>query len=67
MNSNIAHIFARVFATAAGQEILTHLKSLTLNRALPPDVSDAQLRFLEGQRYLVCQIETLIKQGKEQF
>ena len=43
-----------------------YLKSLTQERILPADVSDSELRYLEGQRFLVHLIETLVRQGKEQ-
>lgn len=66
MSENNAHQFTRLFATTAGQQVLQHLKNITLNRILGPAASDAELRFLEGQRALVHQIEALIKQGREQ-
>lgn len=57
--------FTRLFSTPAGISVLQYLKDLTHNRVLPASCSDAELRFLEGQRYLVSQIENLIKQGKQ--
>ncbi len=57
--------FTRLFSTQAGMSVLKYLKDLTHNRVLPASCSDAELRFLEGQRYLVSQIENLIKQGKQ--
>lgn len=66
MTIEIAHIFTRLFNTQNGQEVLNYLKNLTQNRVLPPSATDAELRFLEGQRYLVNQIEALIRQGKQQ-
>lgn len=66
MTSDIAHQFTRLFNTAAGAQVLEHLKSITSGRVLGPSATDSELRFLEGERYLVHQIETLIKQGREQ-
>lgn len=57
--------FTRLFSTQAGVSVLQYLKDLTHNKVLPASCSDAELRFLEGQRYLVSQIENLIKQGKQ--
>lgn len=62
---SIAPCFTRVFSSHEGEEVLQHLKHLTLERTLSPDASDAALRFLEGQRALVAHIINLIKQGKE--
>lgn len=56
----------RLFSTPDGKEVLTYLKHLTKERVLSASASDSELRFLEGQRFLVHQIETLIRQGKEQ-
>lgn len=66
MTPEIAHQFTRLFNTEAGKQVLEHLKSITLHRVLSAGSSDAELRFLEGQRCLVHQIEMLIKQGREQ-
>ncbi len=66
MTHTITHCFTRLFSSTDGKQILNHLKSLTKERVLPPDCSEAELRFLEGQRFLVNQIENWIRQGKEQ-
>lgn len=47
----------RVFSSGDGYELLNYLKNITLNRALPPDATDAHLRHLEGARWLVALIE----------
>ena len=51
--------FVRVFGSDAGRQVLAHLRRLTIERRLPPDAPDALLRFVEGQRSLVGQIEWL--------
>lgn len=65
MSDNIAHQFTRLFSSQVGLQVLDYLKNITLNRVLGPAASDSELRFLEGQRVLVHQIENLIKQGRE--
>lgn len=65
MNAPI-HKFTRIFTTSDGKEVLTYLKSLTKERILPANTSEGELRYLEGQRFLVHLIETLVRQGKEQ-
>jgi len=56
---------ARLFATPDGRLLLAHLRRLTCERVLGPEVSDAALRFLEGQRALVRRLESLIATGRE--
>ncbi|MBR5130406.1 MAG: hypothetical protein IKV03_04195 [Alphaproteobacteria bacterium] len=60
------HQFARLFTSHDGKEVLSYLKHLTKERVLPASASDNELRFLEGERFLVHQIETLICQGKKE-
>lgn len=51
--------FARTFSSAAGRQVLAHLRAKTIERQLPPEASVPSLRFLEGQRQLVHTIERL--------
>ncbi len=62
-DQTIKHAFARCFSSREGQEVLAHLKTLTLERTLGPNASDSILRHLEGQRQLVAYIDNQIKQG----
>jgi len=64
MSDDTALAFARCFADRNGQAVLTHLKSLTLERALGPEADDRLLRHLEGQRQLVSYIQGLIERGR---
>lgn len=57
--------FARVFSTDDGQVILSHLQSMTFQRALGPDATDTQLRYLEGQRAMIATIMRLIRSGRD--
>ncbi len=56
--------YARTFATAAGAQVLKHLRRITIERVLGPNATDSELRSLEAQRALVHQIESLIERGK---
>lgn len=57
-------IFARVFLSEDGKKILSHLQSLTMERTLGADASDASLRYIEGQRSMLSMIFRLIDQGR---
>lgn len=58
--------FARCFSSPDGARVLAHLRAMTIERAVGPDVSDAQLRHLEGQRQLIAYVLALIERGKAQ-
>ena len=55
--------FVKTFNTESGKKVLEYLISITLNRYLSPNSSDFELRFLEGQRYLVSFIKNMVKKG----
>ena len=63
-NKDIEKSYARAFSSAEGARVLSHLRSITIERFLGPDATDAQLRSLEANRALVHQIEGLIDRGK---
>lgn len=52
--------------TPAGQELLTYLENITLRRPLPASCTDAELRHLEGQRWLVGVLRARLIAGREQ-
>lgn len=60
----LAQAAARCFRDGDGDLLLAHLKSLTLDRAVGPGVSDTALRHLEGQRALVSYLDNLITRGR---
>jgi hypothetical protein len=62
---NIARCFARVFAHHDANYVLQHLRSTTRDRVFGPDISDATLRYVEGQRALVAYMEKMIRRGKD--
>ena len=55
--------FAKTFNSDEGKKVLAYLISITLDRYLPATASNEELRFLEGQRYLVSFIQNMIKKG----
>ena len=59
-------LFATVFKTDAGKEVLAYLKSITAETVSGPNVSNNQLFHLEGMRYLFAIIQNKINKGKEQ-
>jgi hypothetical protein len=61
--SELCRAFAHCFAGADGRVVLEHLRRTVLERRLPPNASDAELRHLEGQRYAVAQIVAMVERG----
>ncbi len=59
----IPFYFVKTFNTDAGKKVLAYLASITLNRYLPASATAEELRYLEGQRYLVAFIYNMIKKG----
>ena len=55
--------YARFLRTENGRRIIRHLRAITVDRVLGPDVSEAMLRHLEGQRQLVNYIGVLAERG----
>ena len=62
--TDIELAYARTFASPHGVRVLSHLRQITIERVLSPHATDAELRALESQRFLVHQIETLISRGR---
>ncbi len=63
-DKQISLIISQVFNTASGKEVLRYLRSITIEAVSGANVSDAELRHLEGQRYLVGVIERRIKHAE---
>jgi len=57
--------FARCFRGTDGETALRHLRRISLDIATGPDVADARLRHLEGQRFMVNQIIPLVERGRK--
>lgn len=61
---SLANQFARCFKTPDGQACLRHLLELTQGKSFGPDIDDGVLRHMEGQRFLVSHILSLVRQGQ---
>jgi len=62
---NLNESFAIVFKSAAGQEVLNYLKSVTVNRVLEPGLPENTYSYQEGARWLMGIISTRIKDGED--
>lgn len=62
--AEIAACFARCFRGSDGARALAYLRRMTLDIASGPEISDARLRHLEGQRFIISQIITLVERGR---
>ena len=63
-DNEISLVVSQVFNTVSGKEVLRYLRSITIEAVSGGNVSDAELRHLEGQRYLVGVIERRIKHAE---
>jgi hypothetical protein len=61
----LARAFATCFRGASGRIVLEHLRRAFLDRRVPPTASDAELRHVEGQRWVAAHILALIERGRE--
>lgn len=61
LNQNIAALFR----TPNGKAVMKYLRSITIEAVTGANVSDAELRHLEGQRYLVGLIERRFKNAEK--
>jgi len=62
---NLNESFAIVFKSAAGQDVLNYLKSVTTGRVLPPGLDANAYPYQEGARWLMGIIATRIKDGED--
>jgi hypothetical protein len=51
--------YRRCFAAPAGESVLRHLRSITIERHLGANATESELRWLEAQRALVHMMEKL--------
>ena len=54
-----------LFRSPSGEKVLKYLRSITIEAVTGPAASDAELRHLEGQRYIVGLIERRIKHAEK--
>lgn len=64
VQDTLALAAARIFSGADGEQLARYLRAITLDRALGPDATIAQLRHLEGQRQLVRHVLALAERGR---
>lgn len=64
LSEDMARAFARCFRERDGEQVLDHLRAVTLERSLGPNATDSQLRHLEGQRQLVSYILGQVERGR---
>lgn len=60
----LARAYARCLSGPDGERVMAHLRAMTTERALGPDVSEAVLRDLEGQRRLVASMAAMAARGR---
>ena len=61
LDQRISLNIATLFASETGKEVLRYLRSITIESVHGAAVTDAELRHMEGQRYIVGIIESRIK------
>lgn len=61
---DIAQNYTRCFSGVSGRAVLSHLRAITIERPIAPTISDSELRWVEAQRALVRQIESLVLRGQ---
>ena len=54
-----------LFRSPSGEKVLKYLRSITIEAVTGPAASDAELRHLEGQRYIVGLIERRMKHAEK--
>lgn len=62
----VDRLFARVFSTPDGLEVLALLRARTIERGMDPDAPHSALAYMEGQRQVVRAIEQRVANGREQ-
>ena len=62
-DEEISKVIDSVFKTPNGKEMLQYLRSITIDAVSGPNISDPELRHLEGQRYLVALLVKPINQA----
>ena len=61
--NDIEKQYVRTFSSVSGKQVLAHLRMLTIERVIGPNVSNDELRWWAAQNALVHQIENLIQRG----
>jgi hypothetical protein len=64
-HEELCRAFARCLAGSDGERVTEHLKRVILERRLLPSASDAELRHVEGQRFAIAYIMSMVARGRE--
>lgn len=64
---DFAIVHARLFGSPDGREWLSQMRSRLFGTSLAPEISNEHLRFLEGQRQLIRDIDREIELGNRQI
>lgn len=62
--NRINKLYASVFSSDAGREVLAHLKLITVDSVSGPNIEPNQLFHLEGSRFLYAVIKNRVNKGK---
>ena len=65
VRQDLPRSYLRIFTSNAGDAVLADLRKLFLDKEAGPDVSDAALRHLEGQRSVIRFILRKIDEGSK--
>ena len=63
LDEQISQNFSALFESPTGKEVLRYLRSITIEMVSGPNITDAELRHIEGQRYLVGLMERRVQHG----
>ena len=58
-------LFRAAFSTGAGKAVLNHRKQISIYSIGGPGIAPDTLMHMEGQRFIVAEIEKRIELGKE--
>ena len=62
-DEHISNNVSTLFNSELGREVLHYLKGIRVNAVSGPNISDGELRHLEGQRYIVGLIDRRLRHG----
>ena len=63
LDEQISQNFSELFESPTGKEVQRYLRSITIEMVSVPNITDAELRHIEGQRYLVGVMERRVQHG----
>ena len=64
-DAKLNKLFASVFRGPDGEALIQHLRAITIEAVAGPEITNDQLRHLEGMRYLVAIMQRRINSGRE--